>query len=295
MRQEMALNMLRQRDVYSRIYVSPREIDHCVVKRKSSPGEDQEYSIQHILVAVPASATPEQAEERATRAQGIYERARRGEDFAQLAISYSDAGTALEGGDIGWRRANQLPSFAADAIPALAPGEVTAPIRTPSGLHLFKLVEVRGAQSSALVSQVHARHILLQTNAIEDDDTVKQKLTQFRDRIVNGESFEAIASVNSADSASAAQGGDLGWAGPGTFVPVFEEQLDALEENEISQPFKSQFGWHIVQLLGRRTYDATDDVIRNRCVAQLRESRADEETEIWLRRLRDEAFVDYRL
>jgi peptidyl-prolyl cis-trans isomerase SurA len=295
MRQEMALNMLRQRDVYSRIYVSPREIDHCVVKRKSSPGEDQEYSIQHILVAVPASATPEQAEERATRAQGIYERARRGEDFAQLAISYSDAGTALEGGDIGWRRANQLPSFAADAIPALAPGEITAPIRTPSGLHLFKLVEVRGAQSSALVSQVHARHILLQTNAIEDDDTVKQKLTQFRDRIVNGESFEAIASVNSADSASAAQGGDLGWAGPGTFVPVFEEQLDALEENEISQPFKSQFGWHIVQLLGRRTYDATDDVIRNRCVAQLRESRADEETEIWLRRLRDEAFVDYRL
>jgi peptidyl-prolyl cis-trans isomerase SurA len=295
MRQEMALNMLRQRDVYSRIYVSPREIDHCVVKRKSSPGEDQEYSIRHILVAVPASATPEQAEERATRAQGIYERARRGEDFAQLAISYSDAGTALEGGDIGWRRANQLPSFAADAIPALAPGEITAPIRTPSGLHLFKLVEVRGAQSSALVSQVHARHILLQTNAIEDDDTVKQKLTQFRDRIVNGESFEAIASVNSADSASAAQGGDLGWAGPGTFVPVFEEQLDALEENEISQPFKSQFGWHIVQLLGRRTYDATDDVIRNRCVAQLRESRADEETEIWLRRLRDEAFVDYRL
>jgi len=294
-RQEMTLNMLRQRDVYSRIYVSPREIDQCVVKRKNSPGDDVEYDLAHILVAVPASATPEQAEERVARAQGVYERARRGEDFAQLAISYSDAGSALEGGALGWRKGDQLPSFAADAIPQLKPGEVTEPLRTPSGLHIFKLVEARGAASSALVQQVHARHILLQTNAIEDDETVRQKLAQFRARIVQGESFEAIASVNSADTGSAAQGGDLGWVGPGTFVPAFEQQLDMLAENEISEPFKTQFGWHIVQLLGRRTYDATDDVIRSRCVAQLRESKADEETEIWLRRLRDEAFVEYRL
>jgi peptidyl-prolyl cis-trans isomerase SurA len=294
-RREMTLNLLRQRDVYARIYVSPREIEQCVTRRKTSPGDDMEYDIAHILVAVPASATPEQAEERASRAQGVYERARRGEDFTQLAIAYSDAGTALEGGALGWRKVNQLPSFAADAIPRLKPGEITEPIRTPSGLHIFKLVESRGAASSALVSQVHARHILLQTNAIEDDETVRQKLVQFRERILKGEPFEAIASVNSADGGSAANGGDLGWQGPGTFTPVFEQQLDLLAENEISQPFKTQFGWHIVQLLGRRTYDATDDVIRNRCLAQLRESRADEETEVWMRRLRDEAFVDYRL
>jgi peptidyl-prolyl cis-trans isomerase SurA len=294
-RREMTLNLLRQRDVYARIYVSPREIEQCVARRKTSPGDDVEYDIAHILVAVPASATPEQAEERASRAQGVYERARRGEDFTQLAIAYSDAGTALEGGALGWRKVNQLPSFAAEAIPRLKPGEITEPIRTPSGLHIFKLVESRGAASSALVSQVHARHILLQTNAIEDDETVRQKLVQFRERILKGEAFETIASVNSADGGSAANGGDLGWQGPGTFTPVFEQQLDLLAENEISQPFKSQFGWHIVQLLGRRTYDATDDVIRNRCLAQLRESRADEETEVWMRRLRDEAFVDYRL
>ena len=294
-RREMTLNLLRQRDVYARIYVSPREIEQCVTRRKSSPGDDVEYDIAHILIAVPASATPEQAEERASRAQGVYERARRGEDFTQLAIAYSDAGTALEGGALGWRKVNQLPSFAAEAIPRLEPGEVTEPIRTPSGLHIFKLVGSRGAASSALVSQVHARHILLQTNAIEDDETVRQKLLQFRERILGGEAFEAIASVNSADGGSAANGGDLGWQGPGTFTPVFEQQLDLLAENEISQPFKTQFGWHIVQLLGRRTYDATDDVIRNRCLAQLRESRADEETEVWMRRLRDEAFVDYRL
>ena len=294
-RREMTLNGLRQRDVYSRIYVSPREVEQCYAKRKNSPGEDVEYNLGHILVAVPASATPEQAEERVARAQGVYERARRGEDFAQLAISYSDAGTALEGGALGWRKGDQLPSFAADAIPRLKPGEVTEPIRTPSGLHIFKLVEARGVTGSTLVSQIHARHILLQTNAVEDDDTVRQKLTQFRDRILKGESFEAIASVNSADPGSAAKGGDLGWVSPGTLVPIFEQQLDLLAENEISQPFKTQFGWHIVQLLGRRTYDATDDVIRNRCVAQLRESKADEETEIWMRRLRDEAFVEYRL
>jgi peptidyl-prolyl cis-trans isomerase SurA len=294
-RREMTLNGLRQRDVYSRIYVSPREVEQCYAKRKASPGDDVEYNLAHILVAVPASATPEQAEERVARAQGVYERARRGEDFAQLAISYSDAGTALEGGALGWRKGDQLPSFAADAIPRLKPGEVTEPIRTPSGLHIFRLIEARGVTGSALVSQVHARHILLQTNAVEDDDAVRQKLTQFRDRILKGEGFEAIAAVNSVDPGSAAKGGDLGWVGPGTFAPAFEQQLDALAENEISQPFQTEFGWHIVQLLGRRTYDATDDVLRSRCVAQLRESKADEETEIWMRRLRDEAFVEIRL
>jgi len=292
-RREMTLNALRQRDVYTRIYVSPREIDQCVTKRKNSPGDDEEYQLSHILVAVPASATPAEVEERVTRAQGIYERAERGEDFAQLAISYSDAGTALEGGDLGWRKGNQLPSFAADAIPKLEKGQVTEPIRTPSGLHIFKLVDKRGLATSKMVSQVHARHILLQTNAVEDDDAVRTKLMQFRERILKGESFEAIASVNSADPGSAARGGDLGWVGPGTFVPAFEAVVDALKIDEISEPFKTDFGWHIVQLLGRRTYDATEDVIRNRCVAQLRESKADEETEIWARRLRDEAFVEY--
>jgi peptidyl-prolyl cis-trans isomerase SurA len=294
-RREMTLNMLRQRDVYARIYFSPRELDQCVARIKSSPEENTEYDLAHILVSVPASATPGQVEERVARAQGVYERARRGEDFAQLAIAYSDAGTALEGGALGWRKASQLPSFAADVIPQLKAGDVTEPIRTPSGLHIFKVVGTRGGTDPALVSQVHARHILLQTNEIEDDDAVRQKLTQFRDRILAGESFEAIASVNSADSSSAAKGGDLGWVGPGTFVPAFEQQLDTLEVDQISEPFRTEYGWHIVQLLGRRTYDASDDVIRSRCAAQLRESRAEEETEIWQRRLRDEAFVEIRL
>jgi peptidyl-prolyl cis-trans isomerase SurA len=225
----------------------------------------------------------------------VHERARNNEDFGQLAITYSDSGTALEGGALGWRKASQLPSFVADIIPTLHPGDVTEPIRTPSGLHLFKVLEIRGGQAPAIVSQVHARHILMKPNEVEDDQTVRQKLVQIRERVLKGESFEAIASVTSEDPGSAANGGDLGWVGPGTFVPEFERQLDALDTDQISEPFKSQFGWHIVQMLGRRTYDASEDVTRNRCVSQLREARADEETEIWLRRLRDEAFVEYKM
>jgi peptidyl-prolyl cis-trans isomerase SurA len=178
----------------------------------------------------------------------------------------------------------------------MAAGDITDPIRTPSGFHIFKLNDIRGGEQQAMVAQVHARHILLKTNDLEDDATVQQRLMNIRDRIVNGkEDFAAIASVTSQDTGSAAEGGDLGWAGPGTFVPEFEKQLDALQENEITEPFKSKFGWHIIQLLGRRVHDATDDMRRNRAFAALRESKAEEETEIWLRRLREDAFVEYRL
>jgi peptidyl-prolyl cis-trans isomerase SurA len=275
--------------------VSPREVEQCMAKRKASPGVDNEFNLAHILVAVPSSADEKQVAERTSRAQGVYERAQKNEDFGQLALTYSDAGTALEGGALGWRKASQLPSFVADIVPTMKAGDVTEPIRTPSGLHLFKVLEVRGGQAPALVSQVNSRHILMKPTEILDDDAIRQKLTQIRERILKGESFEAIASVTSEDPGSAANGGNLGWTGPGSFAPEFEKQLDILGENEISPPFRTQFGWHIVQMLGRRTYDASEDMTRNRCVSQLREARADEETDIWLRRLRDEAFVDYRM
>ena len=174
-------------------------------------------------------------------------------------------------------------------------GDVTEVIRTPSGLHIFKVLKYVGAQTPALVSQVHVRHILLKPNEVEDDETIRQKLANIRERVLKGESFEAIASVTSEDPGSAATGGDLGWTGSSSFVGEFAKVVDALNENEISQPFKTQYGWHVAQLLGRRTYDASGDMTRNSCVSQMREARADEETEIWLRRLRDEAFVEYRM
>jgi len=295
-RADLTLQLLKQRDVISRINVSPRELDQFLARQQNAPDANAEYNISHILISVPVAADPGELEAREARAREVYERAVAGEDFAQLAVANSDSATNVEGGQLGWRPGPQLPSFIADIVPRMQAGEVTEPIRTPSGFHIFRLNEIRGGVQQSVVTQVHARHILMETNELEDDETVKQKLERIRQRVLEeGEDFEAIAAVTSQDPVSAANGGDLGWTGPGTFVPEFERILDSLEENEISQPFKSQFGWHIVQLLGRRLHDATDDVRRNRAYAQLREAKSEEETELWLRRLRDEAFVDYRM
>jgi peptidyl-prolyl cis-trans isomerase SurA len=296
MRKDLQLQILRQRDVLQRINVSPRELDQFLARQKNGVDQSSEYNLAHILVSVPVSATSDDLIAREARAKEVFAKARGGEDFAQLAVAYSDSGTNVNGGALGWRPGSQLPSIVVDAIPNMKPGDVTEPLRTPSGFHIFKLLEVRGGIEQAVQSQVHARHILLQTNELEDDSTVEQKLAAIRKRVVDqNEDFAAIAAVTSADKGSAVEGGDLGWTGPGAFVPEFERQLEALKENEISQPFKSQYGWHIVQLLGRRMHDTTDDVRRNRAFAALRESKAEEETELWLRRLRDEAFVEYKM
>jgi peptidyl-prolyl cis-trans isomerase SurA len=294
-RKQMTLQLLQQRDVIGRINISPRELDQFLARQQNAPDRNAEYNVSHILISVPVSATPEQIEARNARAREVYDKARGGEDFAQLAVAYSDSSTNIEGGSLGWRRGAQLPSIVAEQVAKMKPGEVSEPIRTPSGFHLFRLNEMRGGVQQSVQSQVHVRHILLQTNELEDDETVRQRLADIRERVLKGEDFAAIAAVTSQDPGSAADGGDLGWSGPGTFVPEFEKQLEGLAENEISAPFKSQYGWHIVQLLGRRMHDVTDDMRRQQAFAQLRESKAEEETELWIRRLRDEAFVDYRM
>jgi peptidyl-prolyl cis-trans isomerase SurA len=294
-RKELALQTLIRRDVIGRINVTPREIDQFLERQKKMPSDANSYNISHILIAVPQAATPDQLDEAQKRADDVFARASRGEDFAGLAVSYSNAQTALEGGALGTRKGSELPTFLAEHIATMKAGDITKPIRTPSGFHIVKLNEVKG-DGQVIVNQVHARHILIKPNELQDDATVKQKLESIRDRILNkGENFAAVASVVSEDPMSAAEGGDLGWAGPGQHVPEFERQLAQLQPDEISQPFRTQFGWHIVQLLGRRQFDTTDDVRRQRAFMALRESKADEETELWLRRLRDEAYVEYKL
>lgn len=294
-RKELAMQILRQRDVIARIYVSPREIDQYIERQKKMPSKANEYDVSHILIAVPQAATPEELEEAQKKADEVYTRATGGEDFARLAVAFSNSQTALEGGRLGKRKGSELPTFLAEPIATMKAGDVTKPIRTPSGFHIVKLNEITG-NAQVIENQVHARHILIKPNELQDDATVEQKLTSIRDRILNkGENFAAVASVVSEDPGSAAQGGDLGWAGPGTYVPQFEQQLAQLQPDEISQPFRTQFGWHIIQLLGRRQFDTTDEIIRQQAFAALRESKADEETELWLRRLRDEAYVEYKL
>lgn len=295
MRREITLSLLRQRDVFPRIYVSPRELDQALERQAGQADANTEFDVSHILLSVPESATADQVARVERLARDIHGRASEGADFGQLALAHSNAQSALERGKLGWRRMNQLPQFIAEMVVKMQPGQVSEPVRTPTGFHLVRLDDTRGGEGGPMmVEQLHVRHILMRPNEVQDDATTRQRLAALRDRILAGEDFAALASVTSEDPGSATRGGDLGWNVPGTFDPQFEEVMAGLEQDEISEPFRTQFGWHIVQLMGRRTHDQSDEVRRQRVLTALRESKVDEETELWLRRLRDEAYVEYR-
>lgn len=293
MRNEMILDSLRQRDVVARISVSEREIERFLGKQESSAGDQIDYELSHILIAVDSTATPEEVGEAGERIEELYQRLVAGEDFAQLAVEYSEGQNALDGGDLGWRKGAQLPAVFFDAIDDLQPGEFTDPIRSPSGFHLLKLNDVRGAEK-IIVLQTRVSHILLQPNEVLDETAVEQKLLQLRGRIEDGEDFADVARIDSEDPGSAPLGGDLGWTSPGTFVPVFEDQLSRLEPGQMSLPFRTEFGWHLVLLVDRQERDTTEEVKRQRAIQAIRASKQEQETEIWLRELRDEAYVEVR-
>ncbi len=294
MRKELTLSTLRDRDVIARIIVTPREIDQFLARQDNAAAND-EFNVSHILLSLPSAATPQQLDDISRKANDIAARAEKGEDFGQLAIANSNGQTALDGGQLGWRKGNQLPQFILELVTRMKPGDVSAPVRTPSGFHIVRLNERRGGDTKVIINQIHVRHILMKTNELDDDETVRQKLSKLRDRILKGEDFAGIASTASEDPGSAPDGGDLGWTGPGAFAPEFSKAIADLKDNEISEPFKTRYGWHIAQMLGTRSYDSTSDVRRQRAFAAIRESKADEETELWLRRLRDEAFVEIKL
>jgi peptidyl-prolyl cis-trans isomerase SurA len=291
MRQQLTLGLLRQRDVLQRIVVTPREINQFLAKQTKQPAADAEYNVSHILIAVPPNATPAQIAQAQQRAQDVYQRASKGEDFGKLAVAYSNSEDALEGGSLGWRQGSELPTFLTNLILGLKPGQVGAPLRTPTGFHIVKLNQVRSQEKKEIVEQIHVRHILLKTNALQDDATVRQRLEQIRQRILNGESFAVAASAASQDPGSASEGGDLGWQSPDVYDPKFSAAVAKLKVGEISEPFQTSYGWHIAQLLGRRNHDETQEVKRMNAMEAIRASKADEDTEIWLQRLRDDAYV----
>jgi len=294
MRNQLTLQALRERDVIARIVVTPREIDQYL-KREDSAAANDQFNISHILIAVPAAASPQQIDQLTRKAQDVAARARKGENFAQLAIANSNSQTALEGGTLGWRKGNQLPNFILQLVTKMKPGDVGGPVRTASGFNIVKLNDERTGEKPVIVNQIHLRHILMKPNELDDDQTVRQKLLKIRQRILNGEDFAGIATTTSEDPGSAPDGGDLGWVSPSAFVPEFQKAIANLKINEISMPFKTRYGWHIVQLLGKRTYDSSSDIRRQRAFEAIRESKADEETELWLQRLRDEAFVEIKM
>jgi peptidyl-prolyl cis-trans isomerase SurA len=296
LKREIARQILRQRDVIQRIVVTPRELDQYLDRQKKTASAANEYNVAHILIAVAQDAKPAQLAQSAKTAHDVDDRARAGEDFGALAVAYSQSESALEGGSLGWRKGTELPTFLADVIARMKPGDVSDVLQTPSGFHIVKLVDTRAVGGPQMVAQVHLRHILLKPTEIEDDATVQQKLTRWREQVVTGkEDFAAFAKTYSQDSASAINGGDLGWSEAGVFVPEFASVVAGLKEGEISPPFRTQFGWHIVQLLGRRNYDNTNEAARQRAFEAMRDSRVEEATELWLQQIRDESYVELRL
>jgi peptidyl-prolyl cis-trans isomerase SurA len=246
---------------------------------------------------VPENATPEQVEARMKRAQEARARAQGGADFAQVAVSYSDAPDALAGGGMGWRPQDRLPELFAGALAKMQPGEVSEVLRSPAGFHLLKLVDRRGggAGGQFAIEQTHARHILVRVNEIVAESEARRRIGVLRQRIVDGANFAELARLNSDDTVSAQRGGDLGWVVPGDLVPEFERAMAELKVNEVSQPVRTPFGIHIVQVLGRRTADVSADRKRLEARKVLRDRRADEAYQEWLRQLRDQVYVDLRL
>ena len=293
-RMEMLATRLRQRFVDARVSISEAEIDQFLEQQKSTEQANDEYRLGHILVAVPEEATPEQVQAAKTQAQAVLDQLRQGADFTQLATRESAGQQALSGGDLGWRKAGQLPTLFASIAPGMSVGDLSDLIRSPSGFHIIKLLDHRGG-ARHMVTQTHARHILIKPDELTTDGDARRKLTQLRDRIENGNDFAELARAHSADRGSAANGGDLGWTTPGQMVPTFEAAMDALAIGEVSVPFQSQFGWHIIEVLGRRDHDDTEEFRRNNARKQLLDRKITEEEDIWLQRLRDEAYVEILL
>ncbi|HUQ50699.1 MAG TPA: peptidylprolyl isomerase [Gammaproteobacteria bacterium] len=292
-RRDLLVEQLEQRDVISRIAITPREMEQCLLTSDASAADTFDYNISHILISVPANATQQDIEAARKRINEIHDRLENGEDFARLAVATSQAQTALEGGSLGWRKGAQLPTLFAPYVTKMKPGDYSEPIQNSGGFQIVRLNEMRGAERT-MVDQLHVRHILLRPNEILDESATQQKLLGIRAQIENGDDFATVAEAVSNDTQSANQGGDLGWVSPGETVPEFEQALAELPLNELSQPIKSRFGWHLVQVLERRSHDTTDEVKREQCARQIRATKAEEESELWARRLRDQAFVDIR-
>lgn len=294
-RSEMLLGQLREREVNSRVVVTDAEVDSFLANSPESLS-GSEVLLAHILLRLPESPSREDLARKSEQAAEISRRLATGDDFGRLAAAYSDAPDAVSGGLVDWRPANRLPALFVEAIRDLEPGQVSPVLRSPAGLHIVKLVEVRGAQAaqSEKLEQTRASHILIRSSEVLSDTEARARLQALRERIVHGESFADMAKAHSADL-SAAKGGELGWVYPGDTVPEFERAMNALQPGEVSQPVRSPFGWHLIQVLERRVQDVSGERKRNAARNALRERKAEEAYEEWLRELRDSTYVEYRL
>lgn len=294
LREQILLTRLREREVDDRVQVSEAEVDLYLEEHKASLAAKVEYDVAHVLVRVPEQARPEQVEQARARAERVRDEARTGGDFARLAASHSDAGDALQGGALGWRAPGRLPELFAEALAGMQPGAVSEPLRSPAGFHVVKLLGRRGAGDAAPVTQTRARHILVKTNEIVSEEDARRRLQGLRERIAAGADFAELARLNSEDG-TAARGGELGWVYPGDTVPEFERAMNALAPGELSPPVRTPFGFHLIQVQERRAADVSAERQRLQARLALRERKADEAYQDWLRQLRDRTYVELRL
>ena len=293
-RNEITITQLRKRQVTNRIVVSEKEIDNFLTNEDSQNIFQTEIRLSHILLALPQTATENEIAQIKQVASKIREDLIAGADFTEIAKTASDGSNAKTGGDLGWRKADDIPTLFQDYIPDMKIGDISELIQSPSGFHIIKISNLKDMEKN-IVEQTHARHILVKTNELRTDKKSKEKLDQLKLRIDNGDDFGLLAKGNSDDSMSAIDGGDLGWASPGELVPEFQRILDNLKINGISEPFKTRFGWHIAQVLGRRNYDNTESVKRARARTIIGDRKLNEALQNWNRQLLDEAYVEYRL
>jgi peptidyl-prolyl cis-trans isomerase SurA len=294
-RQEIVLARLREREVEKDIVVTDAEVETELAREKKESSAEAEYNISHVLVLVPAQATPDQVEQRRRKAMLALSELRRGAPFAQIAATYSDAPDALQGGALGWRSSARLPSLFLDVLNKLKAGEVSDILRSPNGFHIVKLLEKRGKAAAAAggVQQTHVRHILIRAREGMSSSDVRNRLAQLREKIVAGADFAEMAKEQSEDS-SAAKGGDLGWVAPGDTVQEFERVMNSLKDKEVSPPVQTPFGWHLVQVLERRSDELSEDRKKAAARNAIRQRKADEAYQDWLRQSRDRAFVENR-
>lgn len=291
---EIIVNQMRSREIGSRIKVTDNEINHYI-ETHSNLNDNDSYHLGHILIALPETASAKAIQKAKEQAVNIVAKLRKGQDFRELAMSSSDDEQALKGGDLGWRSAGEIPTLFADIVTKMQPGDIAEPIRSPSGFHIVKLLEAKGSlkmDEKHSTTKTKARHILIKTNEIINDDEAKKKLLALKQRLKDGDDFAVLARGNSDDKASALKGGDLGWVTPGALVPPFEEAMNRLAINQVSDPVQTQFGWHIIQVIEREKQDNSTEFKKSKVAEEIRRRKIEEETELWLRRLRDEAYVD---
>ena len=291
-RHQIIIQRVRDREVDSKVTVSDAEVDNYLATVASQGGED-EYLLSHIYVTVPEQATPDVVRTRERRAEEALAEVKGGKDFAQVAAAYSNAPDASSGGDLGWRTRARLPSVFADIVRTMKPGQVSAVLRSAGGFHIVKLVQERSRNQPTVVEQAHARHILIKVNETTSEADAKARIDRLRERLVAGASVEDLARANSEDTSSA-KGGDLGWISPGDTVPDFERALAKLAPNEISQPVRTPFGWHLIQVLERRRQDVTQERRREEARKAIRQRKSDEQFDDFVRQLRDRTYVEYK-